>query len=113
MNCITEWLNTLPKLQPNNISSLLNSIPDTEFYTLYSDIPERVQPDLFIALVNYWNEFSDLCHKPLRIYSIVYNLTVEKYILRLVNKYNNIYLTILPGDIRYMKDVSKAEEVEL
>lgn len=67
---------------------------------IYADIPEYDDPDYIIGLIQRLDDVSKFFGKPIRVYTYLHNIHMEKNIQRLLVNRNNICITCLPHYIR-------------
>ena len=71
-----------------------------EIIEFVADVPERPDPDLYIATVTRWKEVATYFQRPIRVYTYLYNEQSEKYLMQLTAKQSQIYVTVIPGYLR-------------
>lgn len=73
---------------------------DTEVIELVTVLPSALDISVNIGMVQRWRDISKYFGRPVRIYGWSYNTAVEKCFLSLVQEKADIFLTVLPGELR-------------
>lgn len=67
-----------------------------EIIEISSELPSVIHVNILVGILNRWLQIRDVFNRPVRVYAISNNAQVEKYMVGLVNRYNDLYLTVLP-----------------
>ena len=73
---------------------------DNEVVEIATVLPSALDISVNIGMVQRWRDISKYFNKPVRIYGWSYNTEVEKCFLSLVQEKKDIFLTVLPGELR-------------
>ncbi len=66
-------------------------------------LPAAMDISVNIGLVQRWRSISEYFECPIRVYGWSYNTDVEKCLLSLVQEHSDIFLTVLPGELKGAK----------
>lgn len=73
---------------------------DSEVIELATVLPSALDISVNIGLVQRWRDIGKYFDRPVRIYGWSYNTEVEKCLLSLVQEKKDVFLTVLPGELR-------------
>lgn len=88
-----------------NINDLMTTIrfgnlPDV--IEIETELPELLITNLMLGSVKRWIEISEYFKRPVRLYAICDNPSVEKHMINLVNCQDNLFITIIPAHRKEM-----------
>lgn len=93
-----------------NIKDLMSSLhfgmlPDT--IEIVSELPEVIHTNLMLGSIRRWLEISDYYKRPVRIYALCDNPSVEKVVVNLVNCHDNLFITVIPKARKEMLEIDE------